>query len=85
MTFSCTEELQDFLIWCRDNGIVHVQVGEVKATIDPNATRVTPSDSVEAFIADIENKKAREERNQVDNRLPLEPVDRDLLMYSAKR
>lgn len=85
MNFSCIEELQEFLIWCRDNGIVNVQVGEVRAVIDPTAARVAPSDSIEAFIADIENKKAREERTSQDNRLPMEPVDRELLFYSAKK
>jgi hypothetical protein len=78
--FESIESLQTFLIWCRDNGVTHVKVGEVAATIDPNATRRDgfSEQIMAAMIADDANKKEQAG-------LEREPVDRELLFWSSKR
>lgn len=76
--FSTPTELQQFLRWCRENGIQRIKVGEVEAAIlPPEDTTSNPAlDEAAAVLSDSDLPK--------DDRLPASSVDRELLLWSAR-
>jgi hypothetical protein len=78
-TFSSLNELQDFLGWCRKNGIQKVKVGEVEAHIIPDDAPAENDALREAFQAFAER-----EGPTAPDKLPTDLVDKELLLWSAK-
>lgn len=76
--FSSPGDLQRFLSWCRDNGVLKIKVGEIEAHIVPLDTPMAVDASLEeaeaAFSSDA----------KPDDRLPTSGIDRELLLWSAK-
>ncbi len=75
--FSSPGDVQRFLSWCRENGVLKIKVGDIEAHLTPADSQFTNPQLEEAT-------KAFESDAKPDVRLPTSEVDRELLLWSAR-
>jgi hypothetical protein len=72
-----SELVQSLVKICSDNRVAKLRTGDVEIIMDPRA--------FEAAKASIDALERVMQSNEQELRLPSEPVDRDLLLWSAAK
>lgn len=78
--FKTTQELQDFILWCRQAKIKAIKVGDMEVQFSDLAF----IDVITEAAPEVQQTEERNTSKTLVDTLPAEESDEDLLFWSAK-